>query len=72
MHSHAGAWERDTTHHALCIPTQERGNEIFSAIGHVVGLRFHDILLSKDVAFKRWTAGGLLIISSLGLIKIIT
>ena len=44
----------------------------FSAIGHVVGLRFHDILLSKDVAFKRWTAGGLLIISSLGLIKIIT
>ncbi len=38
-----------------------------AAIGHVVGLKVHNMISKNDVAFKRWMGGGLVIISVLGL-----
>ncbi len=39
----------------------------FAAIGHVLGLKTHDMIMRNDTLFKRWMGGGLVIISSLGL-----
>ncbi len=38
-----------------------------AAIGHVLGLRAHAVILRNDVLFKRWLGGGLVIVSVLGL-----
>lgn len=38
-----------------------------AAIGHVVGLRFHDVVLKNDQLFKRWIGAGLIVVSMLGL-----
>jgi uncharacterized membrane protein YfcA len=38
-----------------------------AAIGHVLGLKAHDVIMRKDQLFKRWIGGGLIIVSSLGL-----
>lgn len=42
-----------------------------AAIGHVIGLRAHDMILENDQMFKRILGGALVIISLLGLWKII-
>ncbi|MDH5361137.1 MAG: TSUP family transporter [Gammaproteobacteria bacterium] len=42
-----------------------------AAIGHVVGLRAHDLILENDQMFKRILGGALVIISLLGLWKIL-
>ena len=39
----------------------------FAALGHVLGLQTHDLIMRNDTLFKRWIGGGLVIISSLGL-----
>ena len=41
-----------------------------AAIGHVVGLKAHDVILQNDQAFKRWVGGGLMLVSLLGLSKL--
>ncbi len=41
-----------------------------AAIGHVVGLKAHDVILQNDQAFKRWVGGGLMLVSLLGLWKL--
>ena len=38
-----------------------------AAIGHVAGLKTHEIILQNDRLFKRWVGGGLLLVSLLGL-----
>ncbi|MDH5182588.1 MAG: TSUP family transporter [Gammaproteobacteria bacterium] len=42
-----------------------------AAIGHVVGLKAHDVILKKDKIFKRLLGGVLVIISMFGLWKIL-
>lgn len=39
----------------------------FAAIGHVAGLRVHDLILQNDRAFKKWVGGVLVLVSALGL-----
>ena len=41
-----------------------------AAIGHVFGLKAHDVILQNDQAFKRWVGGGLMLVSLLGLWKL--
>ena len=41
-----------------------------AAIGHVAGLKAHDVILQNDQAFKRWVGGGLMLVSLLGLWKL--
>ena len=38
-----------------------------AAIGHVAGLKTHDVILKNDQAFKRWVGAGLMLVSLLGL-----
>ena len=38
-----------------------------AAIGHVIGLKTHEIIMQNDAMFKRWIGGGLVIVSLLGL-----
>jgi hypothetical protein len=38
-----------------------------AAIGHILGLKAHEVILRNDHAFKRWTGLGLIIVSLLGL-----
>jgi len=42
-----------------------------AAIGHVIGLKSHHYILQNDALFKRWVGGGLLLVSSLGLWKLL-
>jgi uncharacterized protein len=39
-----------------------------AAIGHVLGLKAHNAIMRNDLFFKRWIGGGLVIVSSLGLL----
>jgi uncharacterized membrane protein YfcA len=39
----------------------------FAAIGHVIGLKLHDMILQNDQLFKRFVGGMLIAVSSLGL-----
>ncbi|MBE8189393.1 MAG: sulfite exporter TauE/SafE family protein, partial [Candidatus Thioglobus sp.] len=41
-----------------------------AAIGHIIGLKLHQKIIQNDALFKRWVGSGLLLISSLGLLKI--
>jgi uncharacterized membrane protein YfcA len=41
-----------------------------AAIGHVAGLKTHEIILQNDRIFKRWVGGGLLLVSLLGLLNL--
>ena len=41
-----------------------------AAIGHVIGLRAHDQIIANDQLFKKWIGLALLLISSLGLLKL--
>jgi uncharacterized membrane protein YfcA len=38
-----------------------------AAIGHLAGLKTHEMILQNDRLFKRWVGGGLLLVSLLGL-----
>jgi len=38
-----------------------------AAIGHVLGLKAHNLITRNDLLFKRWIGGGLVVVSSLGL-----
>lgn len=38
-----------------------------AAVGHVMGLKTHNLIMRNDLLFKRWIGGGLVIVSSLGL-----
>ncbi len=38
-----------------------------AAIGHVLGLKAHNVIMRNDLLFKRWIGGGLMIVSGLGL-----
>lgn len=38
-----------------------------AAIGHVMGLKGHLVIMRNDLFFRRWIGGGLVIVSSLGL-----
>ncbi len=38
-----------------------------AAIGHVLGLKAHTVIMGNDLLFKRWLGGGLVVVSSLGL-----
>lgn len=42
-----------------------------AAIGHVLGLKAHDAITRNDLTFKRWIGGGLVIVSSLGLLGVV-
>jgi uncharacterized membrane protein YfcA len=42
-----------------------------AAIGHVIGLKTHHAILQNDALFKRWVGGGLLLVSALGLWKLL-
>ena len=41
-----------------------------AAIGHVAGLKAHDVIMQNDQAFRRWVGGGLMLVSLLGLWKL--
>ena len=41
-----------------------------AAIGHVIGLKTHDVLLKNDQGFKRWIGAGLIVVSLIGLWKL--
>jgi uncharacterized membrane protein YfcA len=41
-----------------------------AAIGHVAGLKAHDVILQNDQVFRRWVGGGLMVVSVLGLWKL--
>ena len=41
-----------------------------AAIGHVAGLKAHDVIMQNDLAFRRWVGGGLMVVSLLGLWKL--
>ncbi len=41
-----------------------------AAIGHVAGLKAHDVIMQNDLAFRRWVGGGLMLVSLLGLWKL--
>lgn len=38
-----------------------------AAIGHLLGLKAHNVIMRNDLLFKRWIGGGLVIVSALGL-----
>jgi hypothetical protein len=38
-----------------------------AAVGHVLGLKTHDLITRNDLTFKRWIGAGLVIVSSLAL-----
>jgi uncharacterized membrane protein YfcA len=39
----------------------------FAAIGHVIGLKLHNVIIQNDQTFKRFVGGMLIAVSSLGL-----
>lgn len=41
-----------------------------AAIGHVLGLKAHASIIRNDLLFKRWLGGGLVIVSTLGLVNL--
>lgn len=41
-----------------------------AAIGHVLGLKAHDVMARNDVLFKRGLGAGLVVVSTLGLMKL--
>lgn len=41
-----------------------------AAIGHVAGLKAHDVIVQNDQTFRRWIGGGLMLVSALGLWKL--
>ncbi|MBD3610594.1 MAG: sulfite exporter TauE/SafE family protein [Gammaproteobacteria bacterium] len=41
-----------------------------AAIGHVIGLKAHDMMLEKDLLFKRIFGGVLLVVSLIGLVRV--
>lgn len=41
-----------------------------AAIGHVLGLKAHDVMARNDVLFKRGLGAGLVAVSTLGLMKL--
>ena len=43
-----------------------------AAIGHVAGLKTHDVIMKNDQTFKRWVGAGLMLVSILGLWKLMT
>lgn len=43
----------------------------FAAIGHVIGLKLHDVIIQNDQTFKRFVGGMLIAVSSLGLWNVI-
>lgn len=43
----------------------------FAAIGHVLGLKTHDLIMRNDTLFKRWVGGGLVVVSSMGIVNIL-
>jgi uncharacterized membrane protein YfcA len=42
-----------------------------AAVGHIIGLKTHDAILKNDQLFKRWIGAGLMVVSLLGLWKLI-
>ena len=43
-----------------------------AAVGHVLGLKAHEIIMRNDLLFKRWVGGGLVVVSTLGLLSILS
>ena len=43
-----------------------------AAIGHVLGLKAHSVILRNDLFFKRWIGGGLVVVSALGLWQLVS
>ena len=41
-----------------------------AAIGHVLGLKAHQVIMLNDLLFKRWIGGGLIIVSTMGLAEL--
>lgn len=41
-----------------------------AAIGHVLGLKAHAVMARNDALFKRWLGAGLVVVSTLGLLKL--
>ena len=41
-----------------------------AAIGHVLGLKAHQVIMLNDLLFKRWIGGGLIIVSLMGLVEL--
>ncbi|MEQ1530806.1 MAG: TSUP family transporter [Methylococcales bacterium] len=41
-----------------------------AAIGHVLGLKAHNLIMRNDLLFKRWIGGGLVVVSVLGLLQL--
>ena len=41
-----------------------------AAIGHIAGLKTHDVILKDDQAFRRWVGAGLMLVSQLGLLRL--
>jgi hypothetical protein len=41
-----------------------------AAIGHVLGLKTHNLIMQNDNLFKRWIGAGLVIVSTIGLWQI--
>lgn len=39
-----------------------------AAIGHILGLKAHEVIMRNHLLFRRWVGGGLVIISTLGLL----
>ncbi len=42
-----------------------------ATIGHLIGLKTHDALLKNDQIFKRWIGAGLIVVSLIGLWKLV-
>ena len=41
-----------------------------AALGHFIGLRFHDRMIQNDTKFKRWMGGVLILVCIVGLLKV--
>jgi len=41
-----------------------------AAIGHFIGLKAHNKIIENDLVFKRWVGVGLVVVSTLGLLKL--
>ncbi|MEQ1622963.1 MAG: TSUP family transporter [Methylococcales bacterium] len=41
-----------------------------AAIGHILGLKAHAAIMRNDLLFKRWIGGGLVVVSTLGLLHL--
>ena len=41
-----------------------------AALGHFIGLRFHDRMIKNDTKFKRWMGGVLILVCIVGLLKV--